>query len=57
MPRQEVNYNKTIMYKIVCNDLNIVDNYIGHTTDFRARKNSHKSRCMNINNLKHHYLQ
>jgi hypothetical protein len=37
------------MYKIVCIDLSITELYVGHTTDFRARKNKHKSRCNNIN--------
>jgi len=42
MPRKIVDYSKTVMYKIVCNDLNIEDCYIGHTTDFTKRKNHHK---------------
>ena len=45
MPRKEINYQNTIIYKIVCNDLNIKELYVGHTTDFRRRKNGHKSRC------------
>jgi len=44
MPRTPINYQNTIIYKIVCNDLNIKDLYVGHTTDFRRRKNGHKSR-------------
>jgi predicted GIY-YIG superfamily endonuclease len=32
------------LYEIVCRDLNIKDLYVGHTTDFRRRKNGHKSR-------------
>ena len=45
MPRNEIDYSKTIIYKIVCNDLNIKDLYVGSTTNFRARKNKHKSSC------------
>lgn len=45
MPRQQVNYSKTIIYKIVCNDLKVQDVYVGHTTNFRKRKNSHKCNC------------
>lgn len=45
MPRKQIDYSKTIMYKIVCNDLNMKDIYVGHTTDFIKRKNSHKSKC------------
>ena len=45
MPRTEIDYSKTIIYKIVCNDLNVKDVYVGSTTNFRARKNKHKSCC------------
>ncbi len=45
MPRLPINYNNTVMYKIVCNDLNIKDLYVGHTTDFIRRKKKHKSVC------------
>ncbi len=45
MPLNPVNYSNTIMYKIVCNDLNITDCYIGHTTDFKSRKRQHKYDC------------
>ena len=49
MPKTPINYQNTIIYKIVCNDLNIKDIYVGHTTDFRRRKNGHKTRCSNEN--------
>lgn len=45
MPKKPIDYSNTIIYKIVCNDLNIKDCYVGHTTDFRKRKNQHKSKC------------
>jgi predicted GIY-YIG superfamily endonuclease len=47
MPRLPIDYPKTIIYKIVCNDLNITDCYVGHTTDFVRRKANHRSDCMN----------
>ena len=53
MPSKPIDYSKTVFYKIVCKDLNIIDCYVGHTTDFTKRKNSHKTRCLNINNKKH----
>ena len=53
MPRKAIDYLKTIMYKFVCNDLHILDTYVGHTTDFTKRKASHKSRCENENDKKH----
>ena len=47
MPFTKTDYSKTIIYKICCNDLNITDIYIGSTTNFRGRKNDHKSLCNN----------
>ena len=56
MPKVPIDYSKTIMYKIVCNDLEIKDCYVGHTTNWIKRKASHKSCCSNEtskkNNLK-----
>jgi hypothetical protein len=45
MPKKEIDYSKTVIYKIVCCDLNVTDNYVGSTTDFRKRKSHHKSVC------------
>ena len=52
MPRKEIDYSKTVIYKIVCNDLNVKDVYVGHTTDFTKRKASHKGvfNCPNHHN-------
>ncbi len=47
MPRTQINYSNTIIYKIVCKDLNVKDLYVGHTTDFIRRKNNHKKNCTN----------
>ena len=47
MPKTILDYGKTIMYKIVCNDLNVNDCYVGHTTDMTKRKYTHKSMCNN----------
>lgn len=47
MPRKEMDYSRTIIYKIVCNNLLIQDFYVGHTTDFTNRKRSHKCYCNN----------
>ena len=43
MPRKAINYKKVYVYKIVCNDTNIKDCYVGHTTNFNNRKHIHKS--------------
>jgi len=44
MPLNTINYNNTIIYKIICKDINIKDIYVGHTTSFKDRKREHKSR-------------
>lgn len=49
MPKKPMDYSKTIMYKLVCNDLNIKECYVGHTTDFKSRKYNHKQSVENIN--------
>ena len=43
MPLKEIDYFKTIIYKIVCKDLNIKDVYVGSTTNFIQRKSSHRT--------------
>ena len=55
MPKNNRNYSNTIIYKIVCNDLNIKELYIGSTTDFYNRKSKHKSNC-NLENCKNYNL-
>ena len=47
------NYTNTIIYKIVCNDLNITDCYVGHTTHFIKRKQKHKHSCNVMTNKKY----
>jgi len=50
MPKTDVDYSNTIIYKIVCKDETIVDVYVGHTTNFVQRKYTHKIACNNLNN-------
>ena len=45
MPKTNCDYSRTVIYKIVCNDLVITYCYVGNTTDFVNRKNQHKFRC------------
>jgi hypothetical protein len=52
---EAIDYQKLIIYNIVCNDLNITDNYVGSTTNFVNRKINHKNRCRNEKDKKHHY--
>jgi hypothetical protein len=54
MPKNPIDYTQTVIYKIICNDLTIKQTYVGHTTDFTSRKNSHKSKCLKPDNKKYH---
>jgi predicted GIY-YIG superfamily endonuclease len=49
MPKTNIDYQNTIIYKIVCNDLDVPFLYVGFTTDFTKRKNRHKTSCNNSN--------
>jgi hypothetical protein len=42
-------YSKTVVYKIVCKDVEIKEFYVGSTTDFNRRMYIHKSVCNNPN--------
>ena len=55
MPKIPIDYSKTIIYKIVCNDLNVNQCYVGHTTDMTKRKWGHKSVCNNEKNKGHNH--
>jgi hypothetical protein len=50
-----VDYSKAIIYKLCCNNTDVSEIYIGSTTSFRKRKNSHKTSCNNSNNSKYNY--
>jgi hypothetical protein len=50
MPKKDVDYSNTIIYKICCKDDTIKDLYIGHTTNFIQRKYLHKHSCNNLDN-------
>jgi hypothetical protein len=56
MPRTEINYNNTIIYKIVSKDVTITKCYVGSTTDFTRRKSEHKSHCNNTNSKNYNYF-
>ncbi len=47
MPKVEIDYSNTIIYKITCKDPNTKDVYVGHTTNFVQRKHAHKQGCTN----------
>ena len=47
MRTKSIDYSNTVIYKLICNDLNVKDIYVGHTTCFRKRKSQHKVSCSN----------
>ena len=55
MPKENIDYSNTIIYKIRCKDINVSDIYIGHTTNFVKRKNQHKT--LIIDNLSNNHLE
>jgi hypothetical protein len=50
MPKVEIDYSNTIIYKITCKDPNVKDAYVGHTTNFVQRKHNHKQNCNDVKN-------
>jgi hypothetical protein len=50
MPKIDIDYSNTIIYKIYCKDPSIKDVYVGHTTNFVQRKYAHKQSCVNEKN-------
>lgn len=50
MPKSNIDYSNTIIYKIYCKDESVTDLYVGHTTNFQQRKYSHKVACNNNKN-------
>ena len=54
MPKYQMNYSNTVIYKIVCKNINITDCYVGHTTNLDSRIKQHKQACFNVKSQKHH---
>jgi hypothetical protein len=50
MPKYEIDYSNTVIYKIYCKDTSITDIYVGHTTNFEKRKLSHQNACKMLSN-------
>jgi hypothetical protein len=50
MPKNPINYQQTIIYKLCCKDTTITEIYVGHTTNFTRRKYQHHHSCYNENN-------
>jgi hypothetical protein len=56
MPREPIDYSKTVIYQIRCLDETLDYIYVGSTTNFRSRKSEHKYSCNNPNNKDHKAL-
>ncbi len=55
MPRLNTDYSKTIIYKIVCKNLEVKDLYVGSTTKFSTRKSQHKTICNTEKSKSHNF--
>jgi predicted GIY-YIG superfamily endonuclease len=55
MSFKNIDYGKTVIYKIICKDSSISDCYVGSTTNFTRRKTDHKCICYNKNSNTYYY--
>ena len=55
MPKVDIDYSKSIIYKLCSNNPEIKEVYIGSTTNFTQRKNRHKVSCNSENCVKFNY--
>ena len=55
MPRKDIEYSNTIIYKITCKSPDVNEVYVGHTTNFVQRKFYHKQSCTNIKSPNHNF--
>jgi predicted GIY-YIG superfamily endonuclease len=49
MPKDNIDYSHTIIYKICCKDETVTGIYVGHTTNMVKRRCQHKSSCNDEN--------
>jgi hypothetical protein len=49
MPKKDMDYSKCLIYKLVCDNFDVKDCYVGHTTNFKQRKRQHKCNTNNPN--------
>ena len=55
MPKTDIDYSNTIIYKITCKSPDVNEVYVGHTTNFVQRKFYHKQSCTNIKSPNHNF--
>ena len=56
MPKEIIDYSKTVIYKIICKNLDINTVYVGSTSNFIQRKAKHKYSCNNPISKGHNYF-
>ena len=44
-----------VIYKLVCNDLNVLECYVGSTDSVRNRRSKHKSNCNNVDGKSYNF--
>ena len=62
MPKTQIDYSNTVIYKIVCKDPNVPEIYVGSTSNFTKRKCQHKRNTNHpsskeYNNKKYQYIR
>ena len=57
MPKIDIDYSNTIIYKIVCKDVTIKDIYVGHTTNFNERKLHHTQDTKRFNHRLYNFIK
>lgn len=55
MPKIPMNFQNSVIYKIVSNNLDIKDCYVGSTTNFDKRKGCHKAHYKNLKDTRFLY--
>jgi hypothetical protein len=55
MPKSIIDYSNYYFYKIVCNNTNVKDCYVGATANFSVRQANHKISCNNCNHPRYNY--
>ena len=53
MPKKDIDYSNTIIYKIACKTTSCRELYVGHTTNFVQKKYNHKQCCTNQESKKY----
>ena len=53
MPKKDIDYSNTIIYKIACKTTSCRELYVGHTTNFVQKKYNHKQCCTNEESKKY----